>query len=578
MAAVGELFAPQDIPASNEAGSGRGELATLARGGTLSLVGAIVTALLTVVLTIIVTRGFGQNEAGTFFSATSLFLILEASAKLGADTALLYFLPRFRTQGRQREANALLRAAFPPVLVAGLILGIVVFAFAEPIARVVLPNHSGNLQPMLHVLAVFLPIAALYDVATAGTRGFTTMMPTVIVEKIARPLVQPILIVLVLLFSSDPKLLAAAWSLPYLPAGIAMGLLLVRWVARMHRNHEGPAVEVDFAKVRREFWGYTGPRALSSIFMQALARMDIILVAALRSPKEAAVYAAATRFLSLGKFGMFAVQQAVQPQLSALMARGDKETTDRVYRTSTSWIIAVSWPLYLAFAVLADVLLRIFGKNYGTGNTVIIYLSIAMLFATACGSVDVMLNMAGRSTWSLFNNGVALVIDLVLDLILIPSHGIVGAALAWAIAIIIGNVLATWQVRASMGMSSFGKASVAIGGISLVCYGAIPLAARLLFGASVGVSLASVTVGTLLYLEGLRRTRGLLHLHALTSMVRRRHGRRSKADANSVDQLSYTPTATWITDWNAEFKTGLNTGVNGGLNTGLNTDVSGSRT
>jgi O-antigen/teichoic acid export membrane protein len=163
-----------------------------------------------------------------------------------------------------------------------------------------------------------------------------------------------------------------------------------------------------------------------------------------------------------------------------------------------------------------------------------------------------MLNMAGRSTWSLFNNGISLAIDLVLDLILIPKHGIVGAAVAWAIAIIVGNVLATWQVRASMGISSFGTGSVAIGAVALVCYGAIPLAARLLFGASVGVSIVSVSLGTLLYLEGLRRTRGLLHLHALTSMVRRRHGRGPKIQPHPVDQISYTPTATWVTDWNAE--------------------------
>ena len=65
---------------------GKKKLAEVARGSTLNLVGVAVAAATTLALTVLVTRLFSGPVAGTFFSATSLFLIIESVASLG-DTA-----------------------------------------------------------------------------------------------------------------------------------------------------------------------------------------------------------------------------------------------------------------------------------------------------------------------------------------------------------------------------------------------------------------------------------------------------------------------------------------------------------
>src|SRR6185312_5907713 len=97
-------------------------------------------------------------------------------------------------------------------------------------------------------------------------------------------------------------------------------------------------------------------------------------------------------------------------------------------------LMLLTWPIYLLFAVFSTDLLRIFGHRYTVGANVIIILSLTMLVATWCGAVDVVLGMAGRSVWTMNNAIAALVADLVLNIILIPRMGIVGAAIAWAVA------------------------------------------------------------------------------------------------------------------------------------------------
>ncbi len=56
----------------------------MARGGALNLVGAAVAAVTTLVVTVVITREFSKPVAGAFFTAISLFLIVESAAGLGA--------------------------------------------------------------------------------------------------------------------------------------------------------------------------------------------------------------------------------------------------------------------------------------------------------------------------------------------------------------------------------------------------------------------------------------------------------------------------------------------------------------
>ena len=69
-----------------------------------------------------------------------------------------------------------------------------------------------------------------------------------------------------------------------------------------------------------------------------------------------------------------------------------------------------------------------------------------MLLSSACGQVDVVPITTGRSSWSLLNGLLTMVVNVTLDLILIPSYGITGAAIAWAVAIAVANLMPLAQI------------------------------------------------------------------------------------------------------------------------------------
>jgi O-antigen/teichoic acid export membrane protein len=300
-------------------GRARGaDLESLARGGMLSLVGAAVSAVTGVGLVALVTRGFSKAEAGVFFAATSLFLLGTAVAKLGAETGLVYFISRLRVLDQRARIRRMIAVALTPVTVAAVLVGAALFWGAPWVADMAVDGPSGHFTNYLRTLACFLPLAALTDTLLAATRGFRTQRPSALIESIGRPLGQVALVALVVVAGSA-SWLGLAWTLPYLPAAVLAGVWLHNLLpSRAHASAGEPLHDHD--GVRREFWRYTWPRTFAGVAQLALQRLDIVLVAALRGPADAAIYTAATRFLVVGQLGSRAISSAVQPQLGEQLA------------------------------------------------------------------------------------------------------------------------------------------------------------------------------------------------------------------------------------------------------------------
>lgn len=428
----------------------------VARGGAANLVGAVVSTVANLLLAVVVARALRTAEAGVFFSITSLVLLLSTFGRVGTGNGLVYFLPRLRLSGSPEEATALLRMAYRPTLYTSFLLGVLLFALAPQTADLIGAGGSGSATLALRLVAVALPFAAMGDVLQSATRGFNRMRTTVVVEKIARPAAQ-----LVLIAAAAPTgsvvLLVLAWTVPYVPATL-MSYLPIRRLASLDRVERFGAKPSGFDS--REFWRFTGPRAATALAQIVLQRLDVILVAAIVGPSPAALYAAATRFLVVGQLGNQAISLSLQPRLSAALARGDLAQASRLYKISTSWLVLLTWPLFLLIILFPAGLLSVFGPRYTEATDVVVILCSAMLVATACGQVDSVLMMAGKSSWNMGNAVLALTVDVVVDLILLPRIGITGAAIGWAAAILTNNLVPLAQVWGSTRLHPFGRGTL----------------------------------------------------------------------------------------------------------------------
>ncbi|WP_432949201.1 polysaccharide biosynthesis C-terminal domain-containing protein [Kribbella sp. CA-253562] len=530
-------------PLAETTGPHPASLGKIARGGSANLVGAAGGAVLTLLLTWVVTRGTEAGVAGSLFALTAVFLIVASIAELGSDVSLSKFLPHFLVEDRLADARATVRMAALVSFAGGTVVAAVLLGLREQVAGVVLGEGSGTAgSRAVAVLAVCVPLAAVTNTVLSATRGLTAIRPTVLVDKIGRALLQVGFVGIALAAGAGLGGLTLAWALPYAVATVvAIGWFLVlerRLVAR-----SGPGRP---ASPRRALWReyavYTWPRVISRISQSILQRADIVLVAALRSPAEAAVYTVATRLFVIGQLGTQAIQQVAAPHTSALLSSGDDRATKRVFQTVTAWTMSLTWPFFLACLALAPLLLHVFGgTQYRAGDDVVVVLAIAALLAAAGGPVDLILLMAGRSGLSMVNALVALGVNLALNLLLIPRIGMVGAAIAWAAAIVVRNVLGMIQVSINLHWLPFSRLSVTVGGLAIACFGVPPVILKLAADPSDGVLVAVLAVGAAGYLAALWKLRDHLALTAFTAMLRRRRHPQPAGVLPTADETKPVP-------------------------------------
>jgi O-antigen/teichoic acid export membrane protein len=501
------------------------QLRRLARRGSASLAGSAVTAVAQFGLTVAVARGLTHADAGLFFAATSLFLILSTVARLGTPTGLVWALSGQLARGEPGLTRPTLRTALVPVLGVGVVTAVALAVWAEPVADLLLPADAApalgaRLETIVRAMAVFVPVAAAYDAVCAATRAADGMRVTVVVERIGRPVLQ-FAAVAVTAFVGSSVAVSLAWLVPYVGALALAAAMLWRIVARV----PAPAVRPQ-TRVAGTFWRFTGPRALADLALTVQQRLDIVLVGALRGPRDAAIYAAATRFLVLGQAAAMAISLAVQPDLGATLGVDDRRAAHRVYRTATAWLMVVTWPLYLFAFVAPELILAVFGPGYLAGEGVIRVLAATMLVATGCGMVDMVLTMAGRSWWSLANVALGVTVFVTLNLLLIPRFGIVGAALAWASAILVKNLVPLAQVARSLGLHPFDRGTGTAAAWALTACGVFPWLLLAAVGRSPGSTGGVLAAATAVYLAGLYALRTPLRLTELPIPAARVWGKR----------------------------------------------------
>ncbi|MFS3128114.1 polysaccharide biosynthesis C-terminal domain-containing protein [Nocardioides sp. Bht2] len=500
----------------------RQHLGQIARGGAAGLAGALVAGVAGFVLVVVVARGLPADQAGVFFAVTALFLIVEGLAVLGTDTGLARFLLRLEATRSSKVIVSLIRATMRTTLAGATILAVIMGLLAAPLSQAF--GWDDDAARALMVLAVALPAAVLADLSLAATRAFGEMRSTVLVDRLLRAGSQPILVGVTLYAGAGLTGAVVAWAAThFLGAGLAVLALQRRLRQRGHGSMRrcGPLAP----GLLGEFWSFTWLRGLARVAQLGMQKLDIILVAALVSPTAAAAYTVATRFVPLGQMATQAIQQVLQPRMTAILVHDDPRTLGEVYQVSTAWNMLVAWPLYLGVGALATTYLDLFGAQVlqvEHTELVVMVMAATMLFAVASGPVDTLLLMAGRSGISAFNTLLALVIDVVGCLLLVPPLGILGAAFAWAAAVVTRCSLAFWQVRRDLGVHALSRVTLRAAWLPALWVG-LPAVVIAVLDPGTPLVFTAVAVIVAGYGLALWRRRQSLGLDGMAQAIRRRH-------------------------------------------------------
>lgn len=506
---------------SRTLGEGEDRTANAARGGVLTAVGSGLSMAFSLAIIILVTRTYGAEGAGVFFGVVALFTLAGTTAKLGAETGLVYSISRSRAAGRDEEVVPTIRLALLPPLVVAVLFAVLALVAAPALARWLTdPASADDYALVVRGVALALPAFVAVHVLSGATRGLGRMRPTVYGINIGRPALQLVPMVAVAGAGLGLGALGLAWALPM----VVTAVLMYAWLSRLLEEGDITKREPASRPGRsRQFWSYAAPRGVANTLQIAQDRSGVLLLGALATASSAGLFVTVARLIGALRLFTYAVGQALNPQLSALIALGDRDGANRLLQQISAWTALPILPVGVGLLVFPEAALSVFGDDFEQGALALSILAATTLLTAFLSHTDNVLLMGGRSRTSLLNVSFSLVVTVTGLILLIPAHGVEGAAVAWSLGMLAYALVPLWFGWRQLRLQPFGAEAANVAVAVLPCL-ALSGLGRLVLGSSLPAAAVSCTAGLIGYLAVLHRRRDQVGLPALVAVFRDRRG------------------------------------------------------
>jgi len=374
---------------------------------------------------ILLARLMGSYDYGIYVFVWTLVLLLGGLSHLGMNVAVMRMLPRYLTLGQNGLARGLMRGSRLLVVanatLVALLAGAALWAFPGIVA-------SYYLLPVFLGLAC-IPMAALTDLQDGIGRSQGWVGTGLLPPYVLRPT-----LVLAAMLGAHATGLPMEAKTAVGAAIFATWLTAVIQTLLINRRLTATLPPAERAYDMRGWLAFSLPLAVISCCELVFQNADLMIVSQFLTPDEAGIYYASAKTMALIMFVHYAVGSAIANRFAAVDARDDRVALEALVRDGVTWTFWPSLAAGVAVLALGKPLLMLFGPGFEAGYPVMAVIVIGFLFRSAMGPVELLLNMLGQHrTCAIVLVGCA-VLDVVLNLVLVPRFGMIGAASASSIA------------------------------------------------------------------------------------------------------------------------------------------------
>lgn len=383
----------------------------------------------------------GAAGYGAYAFALSWAELLAVAAALGLTLGVLRFVPQYLAVGDMSRLVGLIRRSRQFVWLAGIAIAC--------IGSLWVLISSSQQAATLIVALWMVPLLAQVNLHTEIIRGTRRILRAYAPQKLLYP-------VLTLGIASGIFI----WWDQFTATGavlatiIALASTLAVQMQRLKQTLPDDVRHAEGSYETNKWLRVSFPLFLISGFVVVLAHADILMIGILIGPRDAGIYAAATKTAALVGFVLVAVNTIAAPSISACYAQGD--TTG--LRQMTHFAVKLMfWPALagaLFLVLFGDRVLRLFGEDFVVARWPLTLLALAQLVNVSVGPVGYLISLTGRQNQCAAVYASAAGCNIVLNVVLIPRWGMLGAAVATSFTMIMWNVWLCVLVWRHLGFSS----------------------------------------------------------------------------------------------------------------------------
>jgi len=386
-------------------------------------------------LSLFLTNFYSANLVGKYDFVRSTIMLLSGISLLGTNQAIIYYSGVLSSKNSFKSIKAVYVKMLSIIFCMSTFIYLLFLSFSKEYVNEIFEKQEAYDLINISIQGLFFYSIALLNIDTI--RALKKTLLSELFRNIFRYL--PIFVFAIVLYFLDQTEMIITW--------FVVGFILLFFIT-------GIAVYVIFDKIKylnnktenistKEIISTSYPMALSAISYFIMQSIDVIFLGIYNSFETIAYYSIAVKLSSVAALAIVSVNIVIAPKIAKIYKDNNFDELRVLMKKATRLNVAVSIPILLCIIIFSTYLLSFFGSDYTLAKNSLIILASSQLFNSISGPSAIFLNMTGRQKSLNIILIIALLINVTLNVILIPILGMIGAALSTAISLIL------WKIAAS---------------------------------------------------------------------------------------------------------------------------------
>ncbi len=417
-------------------------LGKIARGAGIALIGVTSGLLFNFIARLIIARYGLQANYGIFSLSLAVLNIAAILASLGLHRGATRYIAYFRGKEDMAKVHATISTSIKLSAIASIVIGLVILFTAETIALSVF--HTPDLALPLKIFAAGIPFYTLIQTLAAIFRGFDQVKPRVIFHYIMLNALFLIFLAVIIAMHSIFSTVFYA----YLAALIITFAASAAYISRKLPKLTGSMDARNTQPVTKELLLFSLPLMGVAMLNMIVVWTDTLMLGYFKAPEIVGLYNAAHPLAQIIYVPLTALLLIYTPITTGLYSRNLMSELRRNYKVSTKWLMFIVLPIFLVLFLFPGAVLKLFfGASYFPAANALRILSLGFIIGNLAGPNSATLIALGHPRYLMWTMLAAAILNIVLNILLIPPLGIVGAAIASAASLILINIIRTAKLH-----------------------------------------------------------------------------------------------------------------------------------
>ena len=434
-------------------------LQKIAKGTSIIFTGTIIGMLLGFVSRIIIVRYITQSEYGIYSLALVLTSIFVTISTLGLQEGSTRYIAYFRGKKEERKVRGIISSSIKIALVASVISSAILFFSSDIISTNIF--HSSELSTPLKIFSVAIPFTVLIGIFTSIFRGFDRVEPNVYFQNILRNVAFILFLIGAFLLGLSFFGVLYAYLASIVLTCSAFGLYAIKKLPLPTSSVKKEA-DADTATainpIGKELLLFSTPLLINSILGMIMGYTDTLMLGYFKTADVVGLYNGALPLAHLIPIALTSMVFIYTPIISQLYPKNLLKEIKRSYAVLTKWVFSVTLPLFLIFIFFPDIVLSfLFGSQYIGAAAALQFLALGFFVHTFLGPNGATLTAMGKTKILMWASVASAVLNVVLNVSLIPLIGMTGAAMATASSLALANMILSTKLYFLSGVHPFTK-------------------------------------------------------------------------------------------------------------------------